>query len=53
LGLVTRLEELDNIGDDNQVSCEDSAVTGLGLVYNAPSQNDINRAGHGTSRDIA
>jgi hypothetical protein len=52
LGLIARLEELDNIRDDNKVSCEDSAITGLGLVDNAPSQNDINRAGHGTSWDI-
>jgi hypothetical protein len=52
LGLITWLEELDNIGDDNKVSCEDSAVTRLGLVDNAASQDDIDRAGHGSCWDI-
>jgi hypothetical protein len=50
--LLTNLEELYNIGYDNESSSKDGSVSRLGFIYNIASKNDINRARHTSSRNV-
>ena len=49
---LTWLEQLDNIGHNHQLSSENSLVSRFWHIDNFSSEDDINRPGHRSSRDI-
>ena len=49
---LTRFHELDDIGDNDQISSEYSLITRLCLVNSISTKDDIDRARHGASRDV-